>query len=179
MKFIFITILFLFITLYAANAQSKDENPSAPLVTTKNGILEGIEDSGVYIFKGIPYAQPPVGDLRWKPPQPVKNWAGTRKADQFGPGAMQNPIFSDMQFRFPKKSEDCLYLNVWTPVNNGNKKLPVLVYIYGGGFQAGHLHLALFRHILVRVVYPDHPKTVPVRAGHAERRVAMKLSRSS
>ena len=137
MKFIFITILFLFIPLYAANAQSKNENPSAPLVTTKNGVLEGAEDSGVYIFKGIPYAQPPVGDLRWRPPQPVKNWQGVRKADQFGPGAMQNPIYSDMQFRFPKKSEDCLYLNIWTPANKGNKKLPVLVYIYGGGFQAG------------------------------------------
>ncbi len=137
MKFISGVILSLLITSPVVKAQSKYEYPSAPRVTTGNGIIEGINDSGVQIFKGIPYAQPPIGDLRWKPPLPAENWSGVRKADQFGPGAMQRRIYSDMKFRFPGKSEDCLYLNVWTPANRGNQKLPVLVYFYGGGFKAG------------------------------------------
>ena len=141
MKFISFIIMSLFIVVHSVKAQSNlasaNDSLSAPRVTTENGIIEGIDDSGVYIFKGIPYAQPPIGNLRWKPPQPVKNWPGILKADKFGPGAMQRRIYSDMKFRFPKKSEDCLYLNVWTPANKGNKKLPVLVYFYGGGFKAG------------------------------------------
>lgn len=108
-------------------------------VKIANGMLEGAYDksSGVYSFKGIPFAAPPVGDLRWKPPQPVKNWSGVRKADKFGPRAMQLPIFGDMNFRSDGMSEDCLYLNVWTPAKAGKQKLPVLVYFYGGGFIAG------------------------------------------
>jgi para-nitrobenzyl esterase len=109
----------------------------APTVRIVNGTLEGFSSSGISIFRGIPYAQPPVGDLRWKAPQPAKNWEGVRKADQFGPRAMQKPIYGDMSFRSNGVSEDCLYLNVWTPARSGNEKLPVLVYYYGGGYQAG------------------------------------------
>jgi para-nitrobenzyl esterase len=106
-------------------------------VTTRQGIVEGIlESSGVRSFKGMPYAAPPVGDLRWKEPQPAASWAGVRKADHFGPRAMQPPIYSDMVFRSDGMSEDCLYLNVWAPAAGG-KLLPVLVYFYGGGFVAG------------------------------------------
>jgi para-nitrobenzyl esterase len=108
-------------------------------VKIANGALEGVSDksSGVRSFKGIPFGEPPLGDLRWKPPQPVKNWQGVRQADKFGPRCMQRPIFGDMNFRSNGVSEDCLYLNVWTPAKSGNEKLPVLVYFFGGGFVAG------------------------------------------
>ena len=79
-------------------------------VRISNGVIEGMgaQKSGVRIFKGIPFAQPPTGALRWKEPQPVKNWDGVRKAIQFGPRAMQAPIFGDMAFRSNGMSEDCL-----------------------------------------------------------------------
>lgn len=122
----------------ATMAQSVDEG--APTrVTVASGTLEGVihAATGIRTFKGIPFAQPPVGDLRWKEPQPVQNWQGVRKANQFGPRAMQKPIYSDMMFRSNGVSEDCLYLNVWTPAKSGKEKLPVLVYFYGGGLTAG------------------------------------------
>jgi len=108
-------------------------------VKTANGVVEGAYDksSGIYSFKGIPFAAPPIGNLRWKPPQPVKNWNGVREAKKFGPRAVQLPLFSDMNFRSDGMSEDCLYLNVWTPAMSSKQKLPVLVYFYGGGFVAG------------------------------------------
>lgn len=106
-------------------------------VNTDKGILEGVYSSGIRVFKGVPFAAPPVGELRWKEPQPVKNWEGVRKADKFGPRAMQRPVFGDMNFRSDGVSEDCLYLNVWTPAQSNKERLPVLVYFYGGGMIAG------------------------------------------
>jgi len=117
-------------------AQQKKSSIKNTQIKIANGMLEGnLEQTGIYSFKGIPYAAPPVGDLRWKEPQPVQSWQGVRAAKNFGPRAMQPPIFTDMVFRSNGMSEDCLYLNVWTPGTKG--KLPVLVYFYGGGFVTG------------------------------------------
>src|SRR5688572_3257881 len=111
----------------------------ADQVRTANGVVEGrgVQRSGVRIFRGIPFAQPPTGDLRWREPQPVQNWKFVRGAVDFGPRCMQAPIFDDMRFRSNGMSEDCLYLNVWTPAKSNRERLPVLVYFYGGGFVSG------------------------------------------
>ncbi|WP_321470202.1 carboxylesterase family protein [uncultured Paludibaculum sp.] len=110
----------------------------APRVKTVNGVVEGTTaSSGIRIFRGIPFAAPPVGELRWKAPQPAKNWEGVRPAVEFGASCMQRPVFGDMEFRSKGISEDCLYLNVWTPAKSEAEKLPVLVYFFGGGLMAG------------------------------------------
>src|SRR5580692_807685 len=109
------------------------------VVKTGSGALEGTgpQASGVREFKGIPFAQPPIGSLRWRAPQSVAAWNGVRQAKEFGPRCMQQPIYGDMGFRSNGMSEDCLYLNVWTPAKSGGEKLPVMVYFFGGGFMAG------------------------------------------
>ena len=106
-------------------------------VTTANGIVEGTIESGIRVFRGIPFAAPPVGEGRWKPPRPVASWEGVRRADRFGPRAMQLALFGDMNFRSAGMSEDCLYLNLWTPATSAHERLPVLLYFYGGGNVAG------------------------------------------
>jgi para-nitrobenzyl esterase len=101
------------------------------------GRVEGVLADGVVSFKGVPFAAPPVGDLRWKAPQPVKPWSGVKKADSFGAMCMQDPNFGRIFGGPPEMSEDCLYLNVWTAAKSAGDKLPVMVWIYGGGFFSG------------------------------------------
>jgi carboxylesterase type B/O-glycosyl hydrolase len=107
-------------------------------VRVSSGLLSGgWESNGVRVFKGIPYAAPPVGELRWREPQPVKSWSGVRPALEFGDRPMQVHVWDDMLFRSRRMSEDCLYLNVWTAALHAADKLPVFVYFHGGGLFAG------------------------------------------
>ncbi|NYF81047.1 carboxylesterase/lipase family protein [Granulicella arctica] len=106
-------------------------------VKTKQGKVEGKVDGQTRAFLGIPFAAPPVGPLRWKAPMAPAKWSGVRQATEFGNHCMQPTIYNDMVFRDPGISEDCLTLNVWTPAKDKKAKLPVMVWIYGGGFLAG------------------------------------------
>jgi para-nitrobenzyl esterase len=126
----------------ARPARPAAPGPVATLLTSPvrvaGGLVQGTVDSGgVRRFAGIPFAAPPVGVLRWKEPRPAAGWKAILSATRFGPRCMQLPIFSDMVFRSNGMSEDCLYLNVWTPARPAARRLPVLVYFYGGGFVGG------------------------------------------
>lgn len=105
-------------------------------VTIDSGAVRGEEADGVLSWKGIPFAQPPVGDLRWRAPQPVKPWQGVRKTTEYSHDCMQVPFPSDAAPLGTEPAEDCLYMNVWRPAGE-QKKLPVMVWIYGGGFVNG------------------------------------------
>jgi para-nitrobenzyl esterase len=106
-------------------------------VKVDSGALKGVYDGSVVAFKGIPYAAPPVGDLRWRPPQPVAAWNGVRSAAEYGSDCMQLPFPSDAAPLGTPPAEGCLFLNVWAPSRVSGKKLPVMVWIYGGGFVNG------------------------------------------
>lgn len=107
-------------------------------VAAPAGTVHGLAIDGVRSFRGIPFAAPPVGPLRWREPQPAARWNGVREATQWSARCKQSPAFADMRFRSTGDSEDCLYLNIWAPANaRPGAKLPVLFYVYGGGFVAG------------------------------------------
>jgi carboxylesterase type B len=111
---------------------------AAETVNVDGGQVTGVETDGVRTFKGIPFAAPPVGDLRWKPPQPVVPWTGVRKADAYGPQCVQLPFPAASPYKSDPAtmSEDCLHLNVWTGPG-ANEKRPVMVWIYGGAWTRG------------------------------------------
>ncbi len=124
-------------------------------VKVEQGIVQGTVEDGLRIFKGIPFAAPPVGELRWKAPQPAEKWEGIKQTTEYAPAPIQggNPPSG--------KSEDCLYLNIWTPAKSSKEKIPVLVWIYGGGFSFGSTsdpvhngeHLARKGVVLVSIAY--------------------------
>ena len=109
----------------------------AKQVRTQSGVVAGASDQGVLSFKGIPFAQPPVGKLRWRAPLPARPWQGVRRATQYGHDCMQLPFPADDAPIRTKPSEDCLFLNVWRPAGKAAAPLPVMVWIYGGGFTIG------------------------------------------
>ncbi len=106
-------------------------------VTIETGALKGSTSDGVLAFKGVPYAAPPVGDLRWQPPQPADDWDGIREATEYAPDCKQLPFPGDAAPLGVESAEDCLYTNVWLPADRPAEKLPVMVWFYGGGFVNG------------------------------------------
>jgi len=148
------SLLLLFSALVIFGAESAAPEP----VKTEFGLVQGARENDLTVYRGVPFAAPPTGDLRWRPPQPATPWTGVRETTRFAP----DPYQGDGQGNV---SEDCLYLNIWTPAHAANERLPVLVWIYGGGFSFGSTstpvhngeHLARKGVVLVTINYRVGP----------------------
>lgn len=132
------------IVFLAAGMLALAASKQNPVVTTREGKLAGLpgKDASIIAFKGIPYAAPPVGSLRWRPPQPAAAWSGVHEASSFGKSCIQNIVperkpWTSEFMTHNEVSEDCLYLNIWTQAGFPGKKRPVFFFIHGGGFTEG------------------------------------------
>jgi para-nitrobenzyl esterase len=138
-------LLLLVCVAFSTSSASQTNNPTpdlAPPVLTHDGEVQGEIDDGLTIYRGVPFAVPPIGDLRWRAPQPVKPWESTLRTTNFKPACMQPwPTLPGMMEAY---SEDCLYLNVWTPAKSATEKLPVMVYLFGGGALNGSGSVRLY-----------------------------------
>jgi len=171
---VFVAVVALACSLYA-------QTP-AP-VRTQAGMVQGTTEDGITIYKGIPFAAPPLGDRRWRAPEPPAAWTGVRTTDKFAPGCMQIPlVFPALGITSVPVSEDCLYLNVWTPAKSPADRLAVMVWIYGGGFTTGATSLSLYDGtnlakkgvVVVSVAYRvgpfgffAHPELTAEQGGHS------------
>jgi para-nitrobenzyl esterase len=152
-------------------------------VHTQSGLVQGATEDGIAVYKGIPFAAPPLGDLRWRAPQPAAAWTGVRDAAKFAPACMQVPIVNPaLGMDAVTTNEDCLYLNVWTPAKSPNDRLAVMVWIYGGGFTIGGTSMAAYNGanlakkgvVVVSVAYRlgafgfmAHPQLTAQQGGHS------------
>lgn len=137
---VFLILSFTAAFVLILSSDSHGQNQQKTLKTQidlSSGSIEGVDEDGITVFKGIPFAAPPVREKRWTEPVDPAPWEGVLETKEFGPACMQLPVFGDMNFRSDGNSEDCLYLNIWTPAKSSDDKLPVLLYYYGGGFRAG------------------------------------------
>lgn len=147
-QYVSIKVILLFIAISCG--ERKEQPSSLAVVKTAAGLVSGILEDSVYIFKGVPFAAPPVGELRWKEPKPHAPWTDTLACTKFGATPIQNEqkpfrMWTE-EFLAPAEpySEDCLYLNIWSGASHANDKLPVLVWIYGGGFNSGSGACAIY-----------------------------------
>jgi para-nitrobenzyl esterase len=145
---VFVLVIFLIVTglVLVAGCTQKNTEPGnvktgAGVIMTDAGAVSGTTGNGVAVYRGIPYAAPPTGDLRWRPPAAVQPWTGVRNSTQYGAACPQPPS-TDMKV-LQEMNEDCLFLNVWTPAGT-DEGLPVMVFIHGGSWKAGAGSLALY-----------------------------------
>jgi para-nitrobenzyl esterase len=152
-------------------------------VRTGTGLVQGTVEDGIAVYKGIPFAAPPIGDLRWRAPQPPVAWQGVRPADKFAPACMQiSLVMPALGLEAVPTSEDCLYLNVWTPAKSPSDHLAVMVWIYGGGFSVGATSISQYNGtnlakkgvVIVSVAYRlgalgflAHPELSAENGGHS------------
>ena len=128
----------LAIAILAAPLMSAAKDPT---VKVEQGLLKGTVEQGLTVYRGVPFAAPPIGELRWRTPKPVANWDGVRNADKFAPQCVQGS-FSPPGQEAPAMSEDCLYLNVWTPAKSASAHIPVLAWrkgFFGSDVRIGNV----------------------------------------
>lgn len=175
----FLAMLTLAVALAPIPALAQAPKP----VRTQAGLVQGTLEDGITVYRGMPFAAPPLGDLRWRAPQPPAAWTGVRNADKFAPGCMQTPVVNrSLGIEAVPVNEDCLYLNIWTPAKSPRDRLAVMVWIYGGGFSIGATSLASYNGanlakkgvVLVSVAYRvgafgflAHPQLSAEQGGHS------------